>query len=41
MLHLMLQVFSEELGIGGVVSLLWFRRRLPPYATKFIEMVRG
>ena len=26
--------------MGGVVSLLWFRRRLPEYATKFIEMVR-
>lgn len=32
-------VFSENLGIGGVLSLLWFKRRLPPYATKFIEMV--
>jgi ATP citrate (pro-S)-lyase len=33
------RVFAEDLGIGGVVSLLWFRRRLPAYATKFIEMV--
>ncbi|EIN08779.1 ATP-citrate synthase [Punctularia strigosozonata HHB-11173 SS5] len=33
------QVFKEEIGIGGVVSLLWFKRRLPPWATKFIEMV--
>lgn len=32
-------VFKEEIGLGGVVSLLWFKRRLPPYATKFIEMV--
>jgi ATP citrate (pro-S)-lyase len=32
-------VFKEELGIGGVISLLWFKRRLPPYACKFIEMV--
>eukprot|EP00162_Nutomonas_longa_P015565 comp22351_c0_seq1/m.53906 comp22351_c0_seq1/g.53906 ORF comp22351_c0_seq1/g.53906 comp22351_c0_seq1/m.53906 type:complete len:1107 (+) comp22351_c0_seq1:50-3370(+) len=32
-------VFSDNLGIGGVLSLLWFKRRLPPYATKFIEMV--
>ncbi len=32
-------VFKEELGIGGVVSLLWFKRRLPAYACKFIEMV--
>jgi len=33
------KVFEENLGIGGVLSLLWFRRRLPAYATKFIEMV--
>ncbi|KAK8847415.1 hypothetical protein IAR55_005273 [Kwoniella newhampshirensis] len=32
-------VFKEELGIGGVISLLWFKRRLPAYACKFIEMV--
>ncbi|KIY48395.1 ATP-citrate synthase [Fistulina hepatica ATCC 64428] len=32
-------VFKENIGIGGVVSLLWFKRRLPLYATKFIEMV--
>ena len=33
------RVFEEELGVGGVLSLLWFRRRLPAYATKFLEMV--
>ncbi|KAG0786432.1 hypothetical protein G6F22_007629 [Rhizopus arrhizus] len=32
-------VFKEEIGIGGVLSLLWFKRRLPNYACKFIEMV--
>ncbi|KAG0174763.1 citrate synthase [Apophysomyces sp. BC1034] len=32
-------VFKEEIGIGGVLSLLWFKRRLPDYACKFIEMV--
>ncbi|KAH7882834.1 ATP citrate lyase [Phlebopus sp. FC_14] len=32
-------VFKEDIGVGGVVSLLWFKRRLPPYAAKFIEMV--
>jgi len=32
-------VFKEDIGLGGVVSLLWFKRRLPSYATKFIEMV--
>lgn len=32
-------VFKEDVGIGGVLSLLWFKRRLPNYACKFIEMV--
>ena len=32
-------VFKEDIGIGGVVSLLWFKRRLPEYACKFFEMV--
>lgn len=32
-------VFKENIGIGGVMSLLWFRRRLPEYASKFLEMV--
>merc|ERR1712187_550663 len=32
-------VFAQELGIGGVLSLLWFRRQLPLECTKFIEMV--
>lgn len=32
-------VFREEIGIGGVLSLLWFKRRLPAYASKFLEMV--
>lgn len=31
-------VFAEDIGIGGVLSLLWFKRRLPDYACKFIEM---
>ncbi|CAG5125977.1 unnamed protein product, partial [Candidula unifasciata] len=31
-------IFKEDMGIGGVLSLLWFQRRLPRYATKFIEM---
>lgn len=33
------EAIAEDIGIGGVISLLWFRRRLPPYATKFIEMI--
>lgn len=31
-------VFKEDIGIGGVISLLWFKRRLPNWACKFIEM---
>jgi ATP citrate (pro-S)-lyase len=33
------EVFKDDIGIGGVVSLLWFKRRLPTWASKFIEMV--
>jgi ATP citrate (pro-S)-lyase len=33
------EAISSDMGVGGVLSLLWFRRRLPAYATKFIEMV--
>jgi ATP citrate (pro-S)-lyase len=33
------EVFEKDLGIGGVLGLLWFRRQLPPYATKFVEMI--
>ena len=32
-------VFKDEIGIGGFMSLLWFRRRLPDYASRFLEMV--
>ncbi|KAM0755234.1 ATP-citrate synthase [Meredithblackwellia eburnea MCA 4105] len=32
-------VFKEDIGLGGVISLLWFKRRLPAYACKFLEMV--
>ncbi|MCI0497418.1 MAG: ATP citrate synthase [Thermoplasmata archaeon] len=31
-------VVKKDIGIGGVISLLWFKKLLPPYATKFIEM---
>nr|QEQ50499.1 ATP-citrate lyase [Starmerella bombicola] len=33
------EVFKQNIGIGGVLSLLWFRTQLPDYATKFLEMV--
>lgn len=32
-------IFKEDIGIGGVLSLLWFKRRLPDWGCKFIEMV--
>lgn len=32
------QVLDEGLGLGGVIGLLWFQRRLPDYARRFIEM---
>jgi ATP citrate (pro-S)-lyase len=32
-------VFEKDLGVGGVLSLLWFRRQLPPACSKFIEMI--
>ena len=32
------EVFKRDLGIGGVLSILWFKKLMPKYATKFIEM---
>jgi ATP citrate (pro-S)-lyase len=32
------EVFKQGIGIGGVLSILWFKRQFPAYATKFIEM---
>eukprot|EP00971_Amphidinium_carterae_P220601 4379612-Amphidinium_carterae.1 len=32
-------VFAKNMGVGGVICLLWFRRQLPPHCAKFIEMV--
>ncbi|KAG5441256.1 ATP-citrate synthase [Clonorchis sinensis] len=32
------QVITEDLGIGGVLGLLWFKRRLPSYMAKFLEL---
>lgn len=31
-------VLNKNVGIGGVISLLWFQRSLPPYVCKFFEM---
>jgi len=32
------EVVKQDIGIGGVLSILWFKRKFPQYATKFIEM---
>jgi len=32
-------VLDQNMGIGGVIGLLWFKKELPDYATKFIELV--
>jgi len=32
------EVVKQDIGIGGVLSILWFKQKFPPYATKFIEM---
>jgi ATP-citrate lyase alpha-subunit len=33
------EVVDQGYGIGGVIGLLWFKRKLPRWATAFIEMV--
>ncbi|MDP8220846.1 MAG: citrate/2-methylcitrate synthase [Candidatus Stygibacter frigidus] len=33
------QVIKEKYGIGGVIGLLWFKKKLPQYARDFIELV--
>ncbi len=33
------KVLEDEMGIGGVIGLLWFKRELPSYAARFIELV--
>jgi len=32
------KVISEGYGIGDVISLLWFKKRLPVYVTEFLEL---
>lgn len=32
------RVLEENVGVGGVLGLLWFQKRLPDYANKFIEI---
>uniref|UniRef100_A0A7S2ZPH3 ATP citrate synthase n=1 Tax=Rhodosorus marinus TaxID=101924 RepID=A0A7S2ZPH3_9RHOD len=33
------EVIGQSYSVGDVISLLWFKRLLPPWATKFIELV--
>ncbi|NVM30117.1 MAG: ATP citrate synthase [Candidatus Helarchaeota archaeon] len=33
------EVIEKDIGIGGVIGLLWFKKLLPEYARKFIEKV--
>lgn len=32
-------VLEQKMGIGGVIGLLWFKKELPDYAARFIELV--
>ena len=31
-------LIEGDFGVGDVISLLWFKRSLPKYATRFVEM---
>ncbi len=33
------KIFKEDYGLGGVLGLLWFKKKLPKWATNFLEMV--
>ena len=33
------EVIKQDYGIGGVIGLLWFKKKLPKYACDFIELV--
>ena len=33
------EVLAGEYGLGGVIGLLWFKKRLPKWATGFLEMI--
>jgi ATP citrate (pro-S)-lyase len=33
------EVISSNLGVGGTIGLIWFRKRLPDYFCRFIELV--
>jgi len=33
------KIFEEKWGLGGVIGLLWFKKKLPKWAREFLEMV--
>jgi len=33
------KIFEEKWGLGGVIGLLWFKKKLPPWAKEFLENV--
>ena len=33
------KIFEEDWGLGGVIGLLWFKKKLPKWARDFLEMV--
>ncbi len=33
------QIFEEGYSLGDIIGLLWFKKKLPSFASKFIEMV--
>eukprot|EP00736_Rhodelphis_marinus_P013809 Rmarinus@m.12153 len=35
----MSELMNDGATIGDIISLLWFKKRLPPYATRFIQMI--
>jgi ATP citrate (pro-S)-lyase len=32
------EIVQSDMGVGGVIGLLWFKRRLPDWACRFIEL---
>lgn len=33
------RIFKEDWGLGSVIGLLWFKKKMPKWAAKFLEMV--
>ncbi len=33
------KVIEKDIGLGGVIGLLWFKKEIPAYAAEFIELV--